>query len=115
MPSPNQKAIRIEILGHEYPLRVAAEDEAFTQRIAAFVDERFRAVRNEVSGVSDLTHAVLGALGIAEELVLAREELDRLRRRAGTDADDLADRLDAVLNAGDDGASPAADAASTNP
>lgn len=97
-----QKAIRIEILGHEYPLRVAAEDEAFTQRIAAFVDERFRAVRNEVSGVSDLTHAVLGALGMAEELVLVREELERLQRRTASDADALADRLDAALDADDE-------------
>ena len=93
------KAIRIEVLGHEYPLRVAAEDEAFTQRIAAFVDERMQAVRNEVTGVSDLTHAVLGALGIAEELVQVREELERLQRRVGTDADALADRLDAALDA----------------
>ena len=113
-----QKAIRIEILGHQYPLRVAAEDEAFTQRIAAFVDERFRAVRNEVSGVSDLTHAVLGALGMAEELILLREELERLQRRTGSDADALTDRLDAVLDAGEaggDGASSAEDTPSTNP
>lgn len=114
-----QKSIRIEILGHEYPLRVAAEDEAFTQRVAGFVDERFRAVRNEVTGVSDLTHAVLGALGIAEELFLVRGELDRLQRRVGTDAGALADRLDAALAPGGDGASEApsdgAGETSTNP
>lgn len=106
-----QKAIRIEVLGHQYPLRVAAEDEAFTQRIAALVDERMRALRDEVPGVSDLTHAVLGALGIAEEMVLAREELARLQRRIGDDADALADRLDAALAAGGDGAATP----STNP
>jgi cell division protein ZapA (FtsZ GTPase activity inhibitor) len=104
-----QKSIRIEVLGHTYPLRVAAEDEAFTQRVAAFVDERFRAVRSEVTGVSDLTHAVLGALGIAEELVIAREELERLQRRVHADADALAGQLDAALAPGGDGA------ASTNP
>ena len=91
------KAIRIEVLGHQYPLRVAAEDEAFTQRVAAFVDERMQAVRSEVTGVSDLTHAVLGALGIAEELVLVREELERLQRRVGDAADGMADRLDDAL------------------
>lgn len=106
-----QKSIRIEVLGHAYPLRVNAEDEAFTQRVAAYVDERFRAVRHEITGVSDLTHAVLGALGIAEELFLVRAELDRLQRTIGTDADALAERLDAALAAGDDGA----DEGSTNP
>lgn len=107
-----QKSIRIEILGHEYPLRVAAEDEAFTHRVAAFVDERFRAVRAEVPGVSDLTHTVLGALGLAEELLLVREELERLQRGVGEHADALTDRLDAALASGGDGA---AAPASTNP
>lgn len=107
-----QKSIRIQVLGHEYPLRVAAEDEAFTQRVAAFVDARFRAVRGEVTGVSDLTHAVLGALGIAEELFLVRQEMDRLQQRVGDDADALAARLDDALAVGGDGAEAAA---STNP
>lgn len=103
-----QKSIRIEILDHHYPLRVEAEDEAFTQHVAAFVDERFRAVRDGVPGVSDLTHAVLGALGLAEELIQLREELAQLQGAGGAGIDDidaLADRLDAVLDAGGDGAS----------
>ena len=100
-----QKSISIEILGHQYPLRVDAADEVFTQRVAAFVDDRFQAARDEVPGVSDLTYAVLGALGIAEELIQVREALAQLQQRAGTDADALADRLDAVLDAGGDGAS----------
>lgn len=106
------KSVRLQILGHEYPLRVAAEDEAFTQRVGAYVDERFRAARAEVPGVSDMTHAVLGALAITEELLLARQELERLRQRVGTDAEALAGRLDAALTGGGDGA-PAE--ASTNP
>lgn len=95
-----QKSIRIEVLGHAYPLRVEAEDEAFTQRVAAYVDERMRAARGEVSGVSDLTHAVLGALGIAEELFIARDELERLQRTVGAEAEALGERLDAALAAG---------------
>lgn len=110
------KSVRIQILGHEYPLRVAAEDEAFTQRVAAYVDERFHGVRGEVPGVSDLTHAVLGALAIAEELFLARQALERLQQRVGDDAEALAGRLDAALASGGDGAPADASAeASTNP
>lgn len=92
------KSLRVEILDHEYPLRVSEEDEAFTRDVAAYVDERMRAVRNEIAGVSDLTYAVLGALAIAEELRLTREELARLRASVDADADALAETLDAVLD-----------------
>lgn len=95
------KSLRVEILDHEYPLRVSDEDEAFTRDVAAYVDERMRAIRNEVAGVSDLTYAVLGALAIAEELHLTRDQLARLRAKVGTDAETLATRLDAVLDGGD--------------
>lgn len=93
------KPLRVEILDHEYPLRVTEQDEAFTKRLAAYVDGRMRQVQNEVSGVSDLTYAVLGALAIAEELHLVRDELAQLRRSIDADVDALADRLDAVLDA----------------
>ncbi|MEP0545485.1 MAG: cell division protein ZapA [Rhodothermales bacterium] len=93
------KSLRVEILDHEYPLRVTEQDEAFTKRLAAYVDGRMRQVQGEISGVSDLTYAVLGALAIAEELHLVRDELQQLRASIGTDADALADRLDAVLDA----------------
>jgi cell division protein ZapA (FtsZ GTPase activity inhibitor) len=91
------KSLRVEILDHEYPLRVEEGDEAFTREVAAHVDQRMRAVRNDVAGLSDLTYAVLGALAIAEELRLAREELAQLKATVGTDADALADKLGAVL------------------
>jgi hypothetical protein len=58
-----------------------------------------RQVQSEISGVSDLTYAVLGALAIAEELHLVRDELQRLRAAVDADAHALADHLDAVLDA----------------
>lgn len=93
------KSLRVEILDHEYPLRVSEQDEAFTKRLATYVDGRMRQVQSEISGVSDLTYAVLGALAIAEELYLVRDELRQLRAAVDADADALADRLDAVLDA----------------
>lgn len=93
------KQLRVEILDHEYPLRVSEQDEAFTKELAADVDDRLRALRDEIPGVSDLTYAVLGALALTEELRLVREELTHLRADLTTDADALADRLDAVLEA----------------
>ena len=93
------KSLRVEILDHEYPLRVSEQDEAFTKRLATYVDGRMRQVQSEISGVSDLTYAVLGALAIAEELHLVLDELQQLRAAVDADADALAGRLDAVLDA----------------
>lgn len=92
-----QTSLRVEILGHEYPLRVDEADEAFTREVAAYVDERMRSFRNDVPGVSDTTHAVLSALAIAEELHLAWGELERLRHAVSSDANALTARLDAAL------------------
>ncbi len=92
-----QTSLRVEILGHEYPLRVEESDAAFTREVAAYVDKRMRSFRRDVPGVSDLTHAVLSALALAEELHLARAELESLRHAASAEADALADHLDAAL------------------
>ncbi len=92
------KPIRVEILDHEYPLRVTEQDERFTIQLAAYVDGKMRQTREEIPGVSDLTYAVLSALSIAEELHLVRDELKQLRAALVSDADALADRLDAVLD-----------------
>lgn len=93
------KSLRVENLDHEYPLRVEEGDEAFTREVATYVDKRMRAIRNDVAGLSDLTYAVLGALAIAEELRLAREELAQFKTTVGTDADALVEKLAAVLEA----------------
>lgn len=118
-PAKRMKSIRVHILEHEVPLRVREQDEAFTAEVAAYVDGRLREARHAAPGQGDLVHAFLGALSIAEDLFLAREALERLRARVGDDAADLADRLDAVLQTGGDGAAdgnpPSGDASSTNP
>ncbi len=92
-----QTSLRVEILGHEYPLRVDEADEAFTREVAAYVDERMQSFRNDVPGVSDMTHAVLSALAIAEELHLAWGELERLRSAVSADVETLTTHLDTAL------------------
>lgn len=100
------KPIRVQILDHDFPLRVREEDEAFTTEVAAYVDRRLREARLAAPGRPDLTHAILGALGIAEELFLAREALERLRARVDGEAGDLADRLEAALESASSSTKP---------
>jgi cell division protein ZapA (FtsZ GTPase activity inhibitor) len=104
-----EKTIRVTVHGRTYPLRVAASDEAFTRRVADMVDARMKSMGQQVPGQPDLTHAVLAALSIGEELVAAQQQLENLQHLAD-DADALAERLEAALDApaGDGAARPAA-------
>jgi cell division protein ZapA len=103
------KSIRVRVLDKEYPLRVHPADEAYTQHLAQLVDERLRRLRQGIPNQPDLTHAVIGALEMAEELYAARAEIDRLRAQVEIEAKALAARLDAALDAaqGDGAAAPA--------
>ena len=103
-------SVRVRILDREYPLRVAPGDEDYTVHLAARVDERLRRLRQQLPSQPDLTHAVLVALELAEELYAARAETDRLRARLEIEATSLADRLDAALDGGDGAAGAAPDA-----
>ena len=92
-------SIRVRILDREYPLRVAPGDEDYTVHLAQRVDERLRRLRQQLPSQPDLTHAILTALELAEELYAARAETDRLRARVEIESGALTDRLDAVLGA----------------
>jgi cell division protein ZapA len=94
------RSVRVRVLDREYPLRVSPEDEEYTQRVAAFVDERLRKIRRGIPAQPDLTHAVVGALQLAEELFAARAEVDRLREQVENEATALTARLDRALDNG---------------
>ncbi len=101
-----QVSVRVRILDRDYPLRVAPGDEDYTIHLAARIDERIRRLRRQLPTQPDLTHVVLTALELAEELYAARAETDRLRARLEIESTALADRLDAALSPGGDGVDP---------
>ena len=110
MSSALPVSVRVRILDRDYPLRVAPGDEAYTVHLAARVDERLRRLQRQLPTQPDLTHAVLVALELAEELYAAKAETDRLRARLEIEAAALADRLETALSGGDGEAGPAPDA-----
>lgn len=62
------KSIKITILGKQYPLKVEDSEVETMNRIAQYVDEKFRQYKKELSKQPDTTVMVLAALSIAEEL-----------------------------------------------
>lgn len=76
------QSIKVTILGKQYPLKVADDEVENMQRIARFVDEKFRLYKHEFSKQPETTIMVLAALSIAEELFDTRSRVgDKSREK----------------------------------
>lgn len=95
--SNEEKSVRVKILDRDYPLRIAASDEAYTYHLATMVDERFRRLRADIPMQPDLTHAVIGAMEIAGELYSFRADLNRQSAHVDEEVSALLSELDSVL------------------
>jgi cell division protein ZapA (FtsZ GTPase activity inhibitor) len=71
-----QKSIRVQIYGSEYPLKV--DDEQFTTQAAAELDRMMVELHSKLPDQPPLVLAVLSALNISEELALEKREKQRL-------------------------------------
>lgn len=96
---PQTKSIRVHVMGREYALRVQEEDEAFTRKVASFVNERMEQFRDEHPEQAELTTAVITALALAEELHTQRDEQADEAKALNVELAQLADRLGTALEA----------------
>ena len=72
--------VKVRILDREY-LVTSEEDQEQVQRIAEYVNEKLREVRDSSEGLSEKKTAILAALNIASEYFqLSKEQDDRLAR-----------------------------------
>ena len=84
-----EELIRVRILSRDYPLRVAREDAASTRRLAVELHERMEDFKRAHPDQSDLVAAVVTALGLAEELVIARRQGEGLAEDFSRALDEL--------------------------
>jgi cell division protein ZapA len=72
--------VKVRILDREY-LVTSEEGQEQVQRIAEYVNEKLREVRDSTEGLSEKKTAILAALNIASEYFqLLKEQDDRLAR-----------------------------------
>lgn len=67
------KAIKVSILGKQYPLKINEGDEEMMNKIAGYVDKRFHDFRKALVNQSESTIMVLACLSITEELFLEND------------------------------------------
>ena len=60
------KTIRIDIFDQSYNIR--GDDERYVQQLAAYVDDKMRAIAEQTRTIDSMRVAVLAALNIADEL-----------------------------------------------
>lgn len=75
------KSIKVSILGKQFPLKVEESEEETMQRIAHYVDDKFRQYKKELNKQPDTTVMSLAALAIAEELFEERKQNRELSRQ----------------------------------
>ena len=90
--------VPVEIGGQRYPIRTALEPEYVT-RLAAYVDEKVRAVSDLTPTGDAVRLAVLTALNIADELFRCREANSARDGQLAERAEELERLLDRVLMA----------------
>jgi cell division protein ZapA len=69
----NDTAVRVTILGQEYPIRADADAE-YIREIAAFLDDRLRTIYQAEPSRPLLKIAILTALNLSDELFTLRRE-----------------------------------------
>jgi cell division protein ZapA len=86
----------ITILGQQYPIRTTLDPE-YVVRLAAFVDEKMRAVSESTTSGDSLRLAVLAALNIADELFRCRDATDQRDGQLAERTEELERILDRLL------------------
>lgn len=71
------QSIKVTILGKQIPLKVNDDEVEVMQKIARYVDEKFKIYRNEVSNQPESIVMILACLSIAEELFELRQEFQK--------------------------------------
>jgi len=93
---PEGRVIPIEIAGQRYPIRTVLEPE-YVARLAAYVDEKIRAVGESTAMGDAVRLAVLAALNIADELFRCRDTHLARNGELAARAHELEELLDRVL------------------
>jgi cell division protein ZapA len=71
--------IEVSILGQKYNVRGDAPEE-YMRKLAAFVDERLKAVYAASPGITPLKAAILASLDIADELHKLKEAQENIAK-----------------------------------
>jgi cell division protein ZapA len=80
----------VQILGHEYPIEANSGDDLYVNRLAQFVEERMKEIKDESKVVDSYKLAVMTAMNVSDELF-------RLKDSKGSRSDAFESKADVLL------------------
>jgi len=92
-----KNVLYVQIMGHEYPVEANPGDELYVNRLAQYVEERMREVKDESKIVDSYKLAVLAAMNISDELLRLQEAKGSTHRDVDGKAAELIHILDTAL------------------
>jgi len=87
----------VQIMGHDYPLEANSGDDLYVNRLAQFVEERMKEIKEESKVVDSYKLAVMAAMNISDELFRLKEHKGSNSQVMETKADELLRFLDEAL------------------
>ena len=87
--------VKVRILDHEYLVK-SEEDQKQVQKVAEFVNERLKEIKDNTLGLSETKTALLAAFHIASEYFQALKERDDLAKKVQDRARALNVQIDSI-------------------
>jgi len=88
----------VQIMGHEYPVEANAGEELYVNRLAQFVEQKMRDLKEESKIVDSYKLAVMAAMNITDELFRLQESKGSSTQGLDEKADELLHLLDQALS-----------------
>ena len=89
----------VQIMGHEYPVEANPGDELYVNRLAQFVGEKMREVKEESNVVDSYKLAIMAAMNISDELFRLQDTKGSHSNSFEHKTDELIQMLDTALAA----------------
>ncbi len=87
----------VQIMGHDYPLEANPGDDLYVNRLAQFVEERMKEVKEESKVVDSYKLAVMAAMNISDELFRVQDAKGVRTKDFDTKAEEMIQLLDTAL------------------
>ena len=90
----------VQIMGHEYPVESNPGDELYLNRLAQYVEEKMREMKQDSKIVDSYKLAVMAAMNITDELFRLEETKGSSSKVLDTKAEEWIKVLDNALQSG---------------
>jgi cell division protein ZapA len=87
----------VQIMGHEYPVEANPGDELYVNRLAQYVEERMREMKEESKVIDSYKLAVMTAMNITDELFRLQDAKGSSSKQFESKADEMIQLLDHAL------------------